>query len=176
MNEQMTPEQQLAQFTVDARRTEPDYEKLVERFTPHTIRLLYAAMGMSTEANELLDMVRAHIFYGKPLDRTNGIEEMGDSSWYSRIGCDELGMEYIEVIRRNIAKLKARYPVKFTEENALNRDLEAERVVLEGKKNVCPECVNGIPVDVSGDGTRLHVHGGYAIACLALGKGPNVRS
>lgn len=31
----------------------------------------------------------------------------------------------------NIAKLKARYPAKFTEENAVNRDIEAERIALK---------------------------------------------
>ena len=34
---------------------------------------------------------------------------------------------------RNIAKLQKRFPVKFTEEAALNRNLEAERAALEGK-------------------------------------------
>jgi hypothetical protein len=33
---------------------------------------------------------------------------------------------------RNIAKLRTRYPEKFASDRALNRDLEAERKVLEG--------------------------------------------
>jgi hypothetical protein len=31
----------------------------------------------------------------------------------------------------NIEKLKARYPEKFTSENAINRDLKTERYILE---------------------------------------------
>jgi hypothetical protein len=34
-------------------------------------------------------------------------------------------------MKNNIAKLQVRYPEKFTEENAINRDLEAERRELE---------------------------------------------
>jgi len=35
-------------------------------------------------------------------------------------------------MERNIAKLKVRYPDKFTEEGAINRDLDKERSALEG--------------------------------------------
>lgn len=37
-----------------------------------------------------------------------------------------------KALDRNIAKLKARYPEKFTTEAAANRDLAAERAALEG--------------------------------------------
>jgi hypothetical protein len=36
-----------------------------------------------------------------------------------------------EVMDINIKKLEARYPEKFTEDKAINRDLEAERKILE---------------------------------------------
>ncbi len=36
---------------------------------------------------------------------------------------------------RNIAKLRKRYPERFTEQAANVRDLEAERSVLEGDSN-----------------------------------------
>jgi hypothetical protein len=36
-----------------------------------------------------------------------------------------------EMMDKNVAKLKARYPNKFTQESALNRDLAKERAVLE---------------------------------------------
>jgi hypothetical protein len=38
-----------------------------------------------------------------------------------------------ELLQTNIDKLKARYPEKFTENDALNRDLNKERNILEGK-------------------------------------------
>lgn len=39
---------------------------------------------------------------------------------------------FSEALDRNIAKLRTRYPEKFTTEAAANRDLAAERVALEG--------------------------------------------
>jgi hypothetical protein len=42
------------------------------------------------------------------------------------------GWDLREILATNIAKLEARYPEKFTEEQAINRDLGAERQVLEG--------------------------------------------
>lgn len=41
-----------------------------------------------------------------------------------------------DVLQTNINKLKARFPEKFTNELALNRDLDKERKVLENTKNV----------------------------------------
>ena len=42
---------------------------------------------------------------------------------------------FSEALDRNIAKLRARYPEKFTTEAAANRDLVAERAALEGVAN-----------------------------------------
>ena len=39
--------------------------------------------------------------------------------------------DLIDVATKNIAKLRARYPERFSEYDALNRDLDAERKVLE---------------------------------------------
>lgn len=40
-------------------------------------------------------------------------------------------LDFFQLLTNNIDKLKVRYPEKFTEEAALNRDLGAERVELE---------------------------------------------
>jgi hypothetical protein len=45
-----------------------------------------------------------------------------------------LNIDLEEMLQRNIDKLKARYPEKFTQENALNRNLDVERQILEGNK------------------------------------------
>lgn len=98
------------------------------------IDLLHAAIGMQTESAEFSDMLKKHIFYGKPIDRVNLAEELGDQLWYVAMALRALGTDFETVMERNIAKLKARYPQKFTEELAENRDLETERAILEGKK------------------------------------------
>jgi NTP pyrophosphatase (non-canonical NTP hydrolase) len=96
-------------------------------------RLLHAAIGMVTESGEFIDMLKKHLFYGKPLDLVNLQEEIGDQLWYIAIALDALGTTFEAEMRRNIAKLKARYPDKFTSDKAINRDLDAERAVLEIK-------------------------------------------
>lgn len=97
-----------------------------------TVRLMHAMIGMATESGEIQDQLKKHIFYGKPLDKTNLVEELGDLMWYVGVMCSELGVGLDEVMEKNIAKLKARYGSKFTEAAALTRDLETERKILEG--------------------------------------------
>ena len=94
-------------------------------------RLLHAGMGIATEAGEFLDALKKSIFYGKELDRVNLKEELGDLLWYIAIAMDELGTNFETEMERNIKKLKARYPEKFTQEHAEYRDLETERKILE---------------------------------------------
>jgi NTP pyrophosphatase (non-canonical NTP hydrolase) len=96
-----------------------------------TVRLMHAMIGMCTESGEIQDQLKKAIFYGKPLDRTNLIEELGDLMWYVGVMCSELNVDLDEVMEKNIAKLKKRYGEKFTEAAALNRDLDSERKILE---------------------------------------------
>jgi NTP pyrophosphatase (non-canonical NTP hydrolase) len=103
---------------------------------PSAIDLLHGAMGMATEAGELLDAVKKHIFYGRTLDTINIEEELGDSMWYFGLIIHALhlmGYETgIEVIcEKNILKLRARYGAKFSEAAANERDLAKEREILE---------------------------------------------
>ncbi len=96
-------------------------------------RLLHAGIGLATEAGEFLDSLKKHVFYGKALDTVNLAEEMGDLFWYCAIIADELNVDFASVMERNIAKLKARYGDKFSEERAHSRDLQTERTILEGQ-------------------------------------------
>ena len=93
--------------------------------------IIHAAMGISTEANEILDAVKKTLFYGKPLDKVNLKEEMGDCFWYLALLANELGVSFEEVMETNIAKLKARYPDKYTDELAINRNVEVEYEILK---------------------------------------------
>lgn len=121
------------QFIVDAIKTESnDLVAIGQRLNQdRTIRLLHVAMGLCTEAGEFMDAMKKYIFYGKPLDDVNLKEELGDIDWYKAIACDELGTDFEEIWERIIAKLKARYAGKFAETQALNRDLDKERQILE---------------------------------------------
>ncbi len=95
------------------------------------LRLLHGSCGIATEAGELLDTMKKHIFYGKEIDTVNIVEEIGDLMWYSAIILDELGVEFEQVMEKNINKLQARYGEKFSESRANTRDLDTERDILE---------------------------------------------
>ena len=98
---------------------------------PETQRLLHGAMGVVTEAGELMDALKKQVFYGTEPDKVNIKEEIGDLFWYIGILCDTLNVTFEEIFETNIAKLKARYGDKFGETQALNRDLKKEREILE---------------------------------------------
>lgn len=118
----------------------PINDAIIERMSkPEVIRLLHSAMGLTTEAGEFLDMLKKHIYYGKPLDLVNAREEIGDSMWYVGLAIDVLKTTLDEVMTININKLKARYPEKFTEETAINRNLDVERKILEADDCDCEE-------------------------------------
>ena len=99
------------------------------------IRLLHAGLGMLTEAEEFLQPVLAAILDGVEVDKTNLKEELGDGQWYQAIACDTLDTTFEKEQARNIAKLTARYPEKFTEEAAITRDLDTERGILEDESH-----------------------------------------
>lgn len=123
-----------AEYIKKAIRTEvSEYQFAILKSEKHWVppRIEHAAMGLVTEAGEVMDALKKTKIYGKPFDAVNMKEEIGDVFWYLAIMCDELGISFEEVWEKNIAKLAKRYPEKFTEENALNRDIQAERKILE---------------------------------------------
>lgn len=97
----------------------------------HGIDLLHGAIGLSTEAGEVLDILKKQVFYDKDIDRVHLIEELGDIEWYLQLIRDALDISRDEVIAKNMAKLKVRYGSVWTQEAAMNRDLEKEREVME---------------------------------------------
>ena len=122
------------EYVQNALKTESnDFEAIGKRLQDETtVRLLHGGIGLATESAEFLDMLKKHIFYGKPLDLVNLGEESADLLWYCAIICDALGKEsFNDIMERNIEKLKARYGDKFSDSKALNRDLTVERAILE---------------------------------------------
>ena len=71
--------------------------------------LWHAATGVSGEAGELLDAVKRHVIYKKPLDRENMVEELGDLEFYMEQVRQNLGITREQTIAANIAKLSVRY-------------------------------------------------------------------
>ena len=76
-------------------------------------RLLTAAVGISAEGGEFLEIVKKIAFQGKPYDEAslNHLKiELGDVLWYVAQACMALDVSLDDVIARNIQKLSARYP------------------------------------------------------------------
>ena len=76
-------------------------------------RLLTAAVGISAESGEFMEIVKKMIFQGKPCNEDN-LEhlkiELGDVLWYVAQACMALDISFEEVADMNIDKLSKRYP------------------------------------------------------------------
>jgi NTP pyrophosphatase (non-canonical NTP hydrolase) len=114
----------IKEYQEQAKRTLP---KLGSRWDDN----IHMVLGMQTEAAELADAFKKRLAYGKNLDEVNIKEEVGDQMWYIANLCNINGWDLGEILETNINKLRVRYPEKFTQENALVRDLNAERKELE---------------------------------------------
>ena len=108
-----------------ASRTEPGYESNVRstlKLANETnLELTHASFGIMSEAGEFADALKKHIIYDKPLDVTNLKEELGDLLWYIALAHSALGINMEDTMQANIAKLKVRYPGKFTTGHASER-------------------------------------------------------
>ena len=113
----------LQDYVRDVTATEnQDITGISQRLNPEAIRMLHGAMGASTEANEVLDIFKKHIYYGKDLDIEHLIEEIGDVMWYLAVILDSLKVPFSDVLERNIAKTKRRYKGAFSSEAAIVRN------------------------------------------------------
>lgn len=77
--------------------------------TPEQASLLHMGCGVSTEANELLDAIKKHTIYQKPLDVENIKEELGDLLFYMSNLMQSIGLSFEEILQHNIDKLSVRY-------------------------------------------------------------------
>ena len=95
------------------------------------VDFLHAAVGLSTEAGELLDVAKKVLFYGQAMDthRENIIEELGDICFYLELACAALSTDTDMVKAKNKTKLLTRYSSgKFSQKEAkcrLDKTLES---------------------------------------------------
>ena len=76
-------------------------------------RLTTAAVGISAEGGEFMEIVKKMVFQGKPWNDDNRehlIIELGDVMWYVMQACMALDVPIEDVIAGNVEKLKKRYP------------------------------------------------------------------
>ena len=80
-------------------------------------RLMTAALGLSSEGGEFVEIVKKMFLQGKPADQENIFHmkrELGDIMWYWVTACMALKLDPVEVILENQKKLEARYGKEFT--------------------------------------------------------------
>lgn len=100
--------------------------------------LINGVMGLCGESGEAIDIVKKHLAQGHALDREALIKELGDVAWYLAETAYALNIELEDVLARNIAKLKARYPQGFETEKSVHR---AEEMCIERAKPEDAEAV-----------------------------------
>lgn len=76
-------------------------------------RLITAALGMSAECGELVEIIKKILLQGKPYTEDNVVhlkKEAGDVLWYMAQLCIALDTNFEELMEMNYEKLSARYP------------------------------------------------------------------
>ncbi len=99
-----------------------------ESYSPKEMAFLHGVLGMLTEAGELGEALSKFLTGQATLAelRVNLNEELGDVMWYLAVTCEAVGLDLDMIQETNLNKLKKRYPERFNEAQAQNRDLEAE--------------------------------------------------
>ena len=90
-----------------------DSLKHLDRKGSNINRLTTAAVGISAEGGEFMEIVKKMVFQGKPWNADNRehlIIELGDVLWYVAQACMALEVSVDDVVARNVEKLKKRYP------------------------------------------------------------------
>jgi len=101
-----------------ANRTECDQDKAFQRMTVQMFRLNHACIGVAKEAGEALQLVERWIYHGGVLDCSKLTNELGDVLWFVAQACNTLDIDMLEVMTKNIDKLKERFPEKYDETKA----------------------------------------------------------
>ncbi len=106
----------------------------------------HAIDGIGSEAGELVDQGKRIKWYGTDPDYTNLLEECGDILFYMDKLLRVIGSDFGGAMQANMRKLEKRYKDrKFTKEQAVNRDTDTEREVLEAPGSSTPETIKIIP-------------------------------
>lgn len=80
-------------------------------------------------SSKLADYVKKFIAYDKELDEELEKKALRAIVWSLTI--EDTGLDFEVDLQKNIDKLRARFPEKFNTVDALNRDLDKERKILE---------------------------------------------
>lgn len=83
---------------------------------------MHIGLGVCGEAGELADAIKKEYTYGKPRNRENIVEELGDLRFYMQACQNHYGITEQEILQGNAIKLGKRYAGLFySDEAAISR-------------------------------------------------------
>lgn len=94
---------------------------IMDSLYPDKMNLIHMAMGVAGEAGELLDAIKKHAVYNKPLDLANVVEELGDLCFYIQGIQNILCISDNEILTANADKLCKRYKDGYSDKAAQER-------------------------------------------------------
>lgn len=96
----------LTQYQQFAARTLNPHEQKAEALANY-------ALGVASEAGELANRIKKHLYHGHALELPAVAEEVGDVLWYLAALATTLDRNLDEWAQANLTKLQARYPEGF---------------------------------------------------------------
>lgn len=118
---------------MEQKKKSETYTEMVHRLTKpmgHRMDLIHAALGVTSEAGELADLIKGHIIYGRELDLVNFVEEAGDLLFFVELALQKIGLTSEDARRANMAKLNCRYEEGYSDAAANGRKKELEREAI----------------------------------------------
>lgn len=111
---QRVPDAVIALYAVLGAITNPD-----ENIS--SVKLLEGTMGLVGEAGEIDEIMKKYLFQGHQLDREHIALELGDTAWYLALAADAIGYDLETILKKNLEKIKERYPDGFEYIKSINR-------------------------------------------------------
>ncbi len=99
-----------------------EYQKICDKtakkdYASPNEEILTWGCGITGEAGDVASCIKKTHAHGND-QRSGTRENIGDTFWYIAMICNFYGWNMDEILEENIAKLKARFPNGFTEEDA----------------------------------------------------------
>ena len=117
-----------------------EYQQLARRTQRKELHMFemreHALYGLASEVGEVMGL-HQKVHQGHPMDETALRLEIGDVLWFVAELCDVYGWGLDDIAIANIAKLRNRYPVKFTVEQSIHRE-EKKKPVEQPKPKPLP--------------------------------------
>lgn len=85
-------------------------------------QMIHAALGIAGEAGEVVEMIKKRVIYGKPLDVSALIKELGDIRFYLEALSNTLDIAEQDILQVNANKLSTRYKdLTYSSQAAISR-------------------------------------------------------